>query len=105
MILVYLIVILLVGGVLSWLTGRWSNILPRLISLVAVMIDFVITLSLVGQQQINGEKQWMIDYSLNWIPHFGINLHLALDGLSPALIIAYFLPWNIIHPHFLERDR
>ena len=90
MILVYLIVILLVGGVLSWLTGRWSNILPRLISLVAVMIDFVITLFLVGQQPINGEKQWMIDYSLNWIPHFGINLHLALDGLSLLLLLLTF---------------
>jgi NADH-quinone oxidoreductase subunit M len=90
MILVYLIVILLVGGVLSWISGRWSNVLPRVVSLVAVVIDFVITITLIGQHQVVNEKQWMIDYSLKWIPHFGINLHLALDGLSLLLLLLTF---------------
>lgn len=90
MILVYLIVILLIGGVLAWLTGRWSSTLPRIISLFAVFIDLIITIALLGGHQTGNEKQWMIDYSQNWIPHFGISLHLALDGLSLLLLLLTF---------------
>ena len=90
MILVYLIVILLSGGILAWLTSRWNSILPRIISLAAVMTDLLITISLLGRHQIGVSNEWMIDYSQNWIPHFGINLHLALDGLSLLLLLLTF---------------
>jgi NADH-quinone oxidoreductase subunit M len=90
MILVYLIVILLTGGVFAWITGRWNRNLPRIISLIAVMADLLITISLIGKDRIAPEKQWVVDYSQNWIPHFGINLHLALDGLSLLLLLLTF---------------
>jgi NADH-quinone oxidoreductase subunit M len=90
MILVYLIVILLIGGVLAWLTSRWNSTLPRIVSLAAVLTDLSITISLLGKHQISLGKQWMIDYSQNWIPHFGINLHFALDGLSLLLLLLTF---------------
>ncbi len=90
MILIYLIIILLTGGVLAWITGRWNRILPRVISLLAVLIDLLIAMNLIGKERIDPEKQWIIDYSQTWIPHFGINLHLALDGLSLLLLLLTF---------------
>lgn len=90
MILVYLIIILLAGGVLAWIAGRWSRMLPRYISLLAVLIDLIITISFIGKERIDPGKQWIIDYSQQWIPHFGINLHLALDGLSLLLLLLTF---------------
>jgi len=90
MILVYLIVVLLIGGILAWLTSRWSNILPRIVSLASVLTDLLITISLISLHQTGIGKDWIIDYSQNWIPHFGIHLHLALDGLSLLLLLLTF---------------
>lgn len=90
MILVYLIIILLTGGVLAWITSRWNRMLPRIISFLAVLIDLLITINLIGKERIDAHKQWIIDYSQAWIPHFGINLHLALDGLSLLLLLLTF---------------
>jgi NADH-quinone oxidoreductase subunit M len=90
MILVCLIVILLIGGALAWFTGRWSKSLPRYVSLIALMIDLLITITLTSNSQVGEEKLWMINYSQDWIPHFGISFHLALDGLSLLLLLLTF---------------
>ena len=42
MILIWLIGILLVAGILAWLTARWSTQLPRWISLIAIGVDLVL---------------------------------------------------------------
>ncbi len=90
MILVLLIVILLIGGIFAWIAGRWNKTLPRIISFIAVIIDLLITIGFIGKDRIDPEKQWIIDYFQRWIPHFGINLHLALDGLSLLLLLLTF---------------
>ena len=36
---------------------------------------------------INGEPKWVLEYQAQWIPHFGISWHLALDGLSLLMIM------------------
>ena len=35
-------------------------------------------------------NDWLIDIKLEWIPAFGISLHLALDGLSLVMLILTF---------------
>ena len=51
MILVSVIGILLIGGVLAWLAGRWSERLARWISLVAIGIDLVLNYHLPSDQR------------------------------------------------------
>ncbi|HVB29005.1 MAG TPA: NADH-quinone oxidoreductase subunit M [Terriglobia bacterium] len=95
MILVWLIVILLVAGILAGFAGRVSKTLPRVISLVAVSIDFVISLALwaenSSQIKFLPQNDWFKQVDWTWIPQYGIHFHLAMDGLSLLLILLTFL--------------
>jgi NADH-quinone oxidoreductase subunit M len=95
MILVWLIVILLVAGVLAWFAGRVSTLWPRIISLVAVGIDFVISLALWAKNSSHvkffPQSEWFKQVDWAWIPRYGIHFHLAMDGLSLLLIVLTFL--------------
>ena len=90
MILLLLIVILLIAGFLAWIAGKRSSLLPRVISLVALTIDFILILAIIVQHGGNSNDTWIVDYNVKWIPHFGISLHLALDGLSLLMLILTF---------------
>src|SRR5450759_2900587 len=96
MILIYLIVILLAGALLAWITGKRNPVLPRIISLVALSIDLIIIILYV-LQSTPSDKDWLIDIKLEWIPQFGISLHLALDGLSLVMLILTFFPVSYTH--------
>lgn len=87
MILFDLILILLLGGLIAWVTGRWSAMLPRIISLIAIALDLVLLIPAYLQSYPIRQTSWLIDYKVGWIPHFGINLHLALDGLSMIMVV------------------
>jgi NADH-quinone oxidoreductase subunit M len=91
MILLWLIVILLVGGALAWLAARWSALASRWISLAAVGADFVLTLSLWARYSsevtLAGQSEWFEQVNWLWIPDFGIRFHLAMDGLSLLLVL------------------
>jgi len=91
MILACLIILLLVAGVLAWALERRGPQWPRWISLAALSIDFVLGLSLWGargdQFQIAQGGAWIAELSAQWIPRFGISLHLAMDGLSLLLVL------------------
>jgi NADH-quinone oxidoreductase subunit M len=89
MILIYLIVILLAGAFLAWITGKQNQVLPRIISLIALSIDLILIISF-ALQSVPSNKDWLIDIKLEWIPAFGISLHLALDGLSLVMLILTF---------------
>lgn len=91
MILVYLILILIAGGLLAWFAGKWSKEIPRFIALGALSVDLFIAVSIYLSNGNIGLNAWMIDYSASWIPHFGISLHLALDGLSLLMLILTFV--------------
>jgi NADH-quinone oxidoreductase subunit M len=90
MILVYLIVILMAGGIIAWVTERWNKNLPRWISLITTLVSFCLLLGLwllnPEPMRIN-ESSWILDFNLPWIKSFGISFHLALDGLSLLLLL------------------
>lgn len=90
MILIYLIIILMAGGVIAWITGKRSSLFSRYISLAALFIDLIIVLFIYFRNGINLDKTWLLEYNTNWIPRFGINLHLAMDGLSLLLLLLTF---------------
>lgn len=92
MILLYLIIILMAGGLLAWISGKWNPILPRIISMVSLFIDLSIVLSVFFNQESYGTNAWLIEYCIDWIPRFGISLHLAMDGFSLLiLMVSFFL--------------
>lgn len=92
MILPIFIVSLMVGGVLAWMVAGRNPIWARWISLLTVTINFLLTIVLWIQQPESHPSQssWLADYSLPWIPQFGIVFHLALDGLSLLMLLLTF---------------
>jgi NADH-quinone oxidoreductase subunit M len=90
MILVILIIILMTGGVLAWITGRVSALTARIISLIAVLTDlFIVSYIFITRENIPGQT-WLIDYNKEWIHRLGINLHFSLDGLSLLMLMLTF---------------
>lgn len=96
MILLWLIVILLAGGVAAWISARWSASAPRWISLAAVALDFFLGVGLwasnYGMLSLNlaAPGGWLEELDWDWIPQFGIRFHLAMDGLSLLLLMLTF---------------
>ena len=87
MILVWLIGILLIGGVLAWLAERRSAQLARWIPLVAIGTDLVLTVVIWAGRASNQNKLWLEEVDWNWVPGLGIHFHLAVDGLSLLMLI------------------
>lgn len=93
MTLLWLIIVLIAGGLLAWLAARWHPLLCRCISLAAVLIDLGLTLYLMTQGFSGaGMNAWFEQVNWSWIPELGIHFHLAMDGLSLLLtLLALFL--------------
>ncbi|MFC3285638.1 NADH-quinone oxidoreductase subunit M [Litchfieldella rifensis] len=93
MILIWLILIPFFGGLLCWQAERWGESVPRWIALGTMVLVLLITLGLWwhGDYRLppgaGGEaSRWAMEWRGEWIPRFGIEVHLALDGLSLILI-------------------
>lgn len=109
MLLPWLIFIPFVGGLLCWQLERFGPKLPRWIALIAMGLTFGLSLQLWLQgdyslTQAAGIPQWQAEFSVPWIPRFGIEFHLALDGLSLLMVVltgllglmAILCSWNEI---------
>lgn len=89
MILAWLIIIPLVGGLAAWPLGRKNAAVTRWISLAALSLDLVLLASLwsASSSQVSlASGTWLIELNRPWIPQLGISLHLAVDGLSLVLV-------------------
>src|ERR1035437_10298752 len=89
MILVYLIIVLLAGAFLAWITGKKNPEWSRIISLIALSVDIVLLILNVKQSAVP-DNGWLINIKLDWIPSFGISFHFALDGLSLVMLFLTF---------------
>ncbi|TVZ28638.1 NADH-quinone oxidoreductase subunit M [Gillisia sp. Hel_I_86] len=88
MILAWLIILLIGTGLLAWLAGRWNSILPRIISLAGTLIYLGIVLWLwLGHDPGTDNQEWITSYTRSWIPAFGIQFKLAMDGLSLLMLV------------------
>lgn len=93
MILVWLIVILMSGGLLAWIAGKWNAALPRWIALLAILTDLILTLYLWADYPAatpSAVSAWLIRLNISWIPKWGIGFSLALDGLSLLMLLLTF---------------
>jgi NADH-quinone oxidoreductase subunit M len=86
-----LILILMVGGIASWIVASRSSAAARWIALLSICVDFVVTVSIwisTGAPM----QRWYQEFNFEWIPQFGIRFHLAVDGFSLVmLLLTYFL--------------
>lgn len=92
MLLPWLIILPLIGGLLCWLSERLGHQAPRWVALISMGLTLVLTLVLWQQGSYSlttaeGIPQWQAEYAREWIPRFGINFHLALDGLSILMVV------------------
>jgi len=88
MILTWLIILLIVTGFLSWISSRWNNMLPRIISLIGTVIYFITVLWLCIEYTTDaGVQKCMTSFTHSWIPSFGIQIKLAADGLSLLMLL------------------
>ncbi|WP_162054607.1 NADH-quinone oxidoreductase subunit M [Pontibacter pamirensis] len=92
MILVWLIVILMAGGLLAWLAQRWHRASPRWIALGSVLatLGTTVYLWLAMPSATLGASPWLLQYDLPWIPQWGVSFSLALDGLSLLMLLLTF---------------
>jgi NADH-quinone oxidoreductase subunit M len=95
MVLLILILILMAGGVASWLVASSNATAARWIALLCICADFVATISVWianAGHATSASQRWFTECNFQWIPQFGIRLHLAIDGLSLVmLLLTYFL--------------
>ncbi len=89
MILIYLIIILLTGAVLSIVVGRNNPVWSRVISLAALGADIFLIVPYLFQK-VSPDTGWLADIKIVWIQEFGIGFHLALDGLSLVMLLLTF---------------
>lgn len=89
MILLTLLFILLGGALLSWIAAAKSILLSRCIALGSLLVNLAIAGQIWVTHPAIGE-QWIYDFRANWVPHFGISLHLAMDGLSLLMLVLTF---------------
>lgn len=95
MVLVWIIVLLMIGGLLAWISQSWHRDMPRWISLITVVSGLVLTVYLWARFRPDAfvtADGWLLTYSAIWIPEFGVSFSLALDGLSLLmLMLSFFL--------------
>ncbi|PWC23010.1 NADH-quinone oxidoreductase subunit M [Brenneria roseae subsp. roseae] len=109
MLLPWLILIPFIGGLLCWQLERFGTKVPRWIALIAMGLTLALSLQLWLQGGYslatpNGLPQWQAEFNVPWIPRFGIDIHLALDGLSILMVVltgllgvlAILCSWNEI---------
>ena len=86
-----LIFVLVAGGVLAWVAGRWHADAPRWIALLTMAVELALALALWAQHpgagSLGTRGAWLADTSIAWIPRFGIRYHLAIDGMSLLLVV------------------
>jgi len=91
MMLLWLIIVPIAGGVLAALLGRRGDLWPRRVALLAATAQLVLAVALWGQcfsgADPAGNGIWRAELQWTWIPQFGISFHLAVDGLSVVLIL------------------
>ncbi len=90
MILVWLIVILMAGGLLAWLSKKINPELPRWVALGAVLLDLILIVYLWISTEATTGSAWLIRYDIPWIPQWGVSFSLALDGLSLLMLLLTF---------------
>jgi len=91
LILPALILVPFIAGFICWLVDKLDQHLPRWIALIGMLVTLGLTIALwqTGTYDYSlGQKvpTWSAEFALPWIQTLGINIHLAVDGLSLLMV-------------------
>ena len=86
-----LILVPFIAGFICWLVDKVDEHLPRYIALAGMLITLVISVALWQTGTYNYElggtaPTWSAEFMVPWIQTLGINIHLAVDGLSLLMV-------------------
>ncbi len=84
MILVWIALIPIIGGIVVWPAGRLHPLAPRVISLAILFVDLLLTLKLI---EAGGSGAWLASFYAPWVPSLGIGFRFNMDGLSWILVV------------------
>ena len=96
MLMINLILILLVGGIAALISQRLGDHIPRKVALAVVGFDLSYLLfALTAMPEFetlqaplpSDPQSWLMHFSAEWIPAFGIKIELAVDGLSLLMVL------------------
>jgi NADH-quinone oxidoreductase subunit M len=91
MMLLWILGILVVGGLAAWAAGRIGAAWARGVALAVLGADVVLVV-VTWVEHYRGltlsglPASWLLEWQAEWIPRFGIRVHLAMDGLSLILV-------------------
>lgn len=92
MILVWIVMLPVIGGLIARLSGRLGRSFPAWVCLGALAIDLALVVGLWLGAGGTARGGWLAEVELSWIPQLGITFHLAMDGLSLVLVaLTFFL--------------
>jgi NADH-quinone oxidoreductase subunit M len=100
MLMLHLLLILFAGGALAWWSESRSPNAPRWVALATLTVATIYLLggavAILAEQyslapRPDSPQTWLLHYSAEWIPRFGISFELAMDGLSLILIVLTLL--------------
>ena len=90
MTLIWLIIIPLIAGIVSWVSARKNPVWARWISLSALFAQMLIIISLwIGhaiELDSGHNTVWIASVDWSWVPQLGIGFRLAMDGLSLLMV-------------------
>ena len=96
MILLWLIVLMLGAGLVAWWAERMHANLPRWVALAALALALALLYPIwTAVPAAAHDADWYAELRLPWIPRFGIEVQLAMDGLS-LLMVALTLVLGIV---------
>ena len=94
MILSALILIPFIGGFLCWVGERLGLGIPRWIALFSMLAVFGLGMMLwidgdyaLANATVGSAPRWQLEERYTWIPHLGVSIHLAIDGLSLLMVL------------------
>lgn len=92
MLMVFIIIVMCLGGIAAWLAEAWNRDSPKWIALGTLIVCALMTLALFlhgGHMTVHAggtTSQWISLQQFQWIPSLGISLLFAVDGLSLLLV-------------------
>ncbi|SCC70873.1 NADH-quinone oxidoreductase subunit M [Acinetobacter albensis] len=86
-----LILVPFIAGFICWLVDKFDDKMPRYIALFGMLITLGLTVVLWQSGTYHYEigakvPTWSAEFMLPWIQTLGINIHLAVDGLSLLMV-------------------
>jgi NADH-quinone oxidoreductase subunit M len=95
MLLSLLIIIPFFSGVCAVIFYKLNRNIPRWISLIGILCAFFISIKIFFQKycyivRVFDDAHDNIQFNIPWIPKFGIDFNIAIDGLSIVMLIFTF---------------